>query len=108
MGENKDNVLEAKKKKEVIKLESFGICPRCGKLMFMLHSQYTLYGMTETGKYPNKIVNRDEDYTIACLCGFKCPMVNTLEGTIPRDYYKLKNKELERKINSSLIGYIDD
>lgn len=94
--------------KEVVLLEKFGICPRCGRLLYMLESKYTLYGLTETGRYPNKVIKTDSDLTAACICGFKCPMIQTVEGTMPRDYWKTK-KYQEESIDKShtIIGYID-
>lgn len=94
-----------KELKEVIMRDNFGICPHCGRLMFILKSEYTLYAMTETGAYPNRIVSTEDDLTMACICGFTCPMVNTVEGLRPRNYYKIKDKPKPKRL---IIGYVDE
>lgn len=37
--------------KEVVTTNEFGICPRCGRNLVMLQSEYRLYGLTEIGTY---------------------------------------------------------
>ena len=95
-------------KKEVMILNQFGICPRCGKLMGMLEATYTMYGITPNGRYPNRLIHEEKDVTYACLCGAKYQMVRTVAGIYPKDYYKLdeiQNKTINRNL-SNLIGRV--
>ena len=54
--------------KEVVTTNEFGICPRCGRNLVMLQSEYRLYGLTEIGTYPNKLLKSQEDIQYACPC----------------------------------------
>ena len=42
-------------------------------------------------------------------CGTKIPMVNTVDGMYPRDYFKVtdKDREVDKK-KHNIIGYIDE
>lgn len=103
-------VEEPHKKKEVVSLDQFAICPKCGHLMALLHSKYTMYGMTPSGKYPNKVFGIDEDYTMACVCGYRTPMVKTLLGLYPKNHYKLQEEEEimnQKPYDKFLLGYIE-
>ena len=94
--------------KEVVELDHFGICPRCGKLMAMLRSSYVMYGLTYSGKYPNRIFEESDDITYACLCGAKYEMVMTPNGIYPKDYRGLDKLKLKQHDLSTVIGYVDD
>lgn len=97
-------------KKEIVLINEFGICPHCGRQLYLLESNYTLYGVTTFGQ-PNRIIKNDTDYTAACECGFKIPMVKLYDRIVPRDYYLIKKykDELEKgKDDNKLIGYIDE
>lgn len=93
--------------KEVIRFGQYGICPRCGKIMGMLESVYTMYGLTPNGSYPNKLIEEERDITYACLCGARYSMKRTAAGIIPKDYAfqeDLKDKAFESMGN--VIGYV--
>ena len=94
------------KLKKIVDIGSFGICPRCSRLLMLFQAKYTLYGLTESGRYPNRILKTEENLTAVCKCGFRTKMANTIEGTVPAEYYKLKlyKKQLEEEPNQS-IGY---
>jgi ssDNA-binding Zn-finger/Zn-ribbon topoisomerase 1 len=98
-------------KKEVVLIDRFSICPHCGKTMALLQSKYTMYMMLGTSNLPNKVIGQEEDYTMACTCGFRVPMVKTMNGFYPRDHYKVEEEEKlmnEKPADRLLIGYIDE
>ena len=95
-------------KKEVMTIDKFGLCPMCGKLMGALESQYTMYGLTPNGKYPNSILGRENDVTFACECGYRCQMQRTVDGFYPKKHEKLQELDDEAvKQLAHTIGYIE-
>lgn len=95
--------------KKAVEIGSFGICPRCGKLLMMFQAQYKLYGLTESGRYPNRLLKSDEKLTAVCTCGFRMKMKRTVEGTVPANYYKneIYKKQLFEKPKDT-IGYKEE
>ena len=95
--------------KEVVLVDQFGICPKCGRQMGLLHSQFTLYGITPTGKFANRIIEEEEDITAACLCGFKQRMCKTPYGLYPVDHYIAREhrNSLSDPKARGVIGYIE-
>ena len=85
--------------KEVMSFGDFGICPRCGKLMGMLESVYTMYGLTYNGRYPNRIFTEEREITYACTCGARYNMVRTPVGILPKQYKEL-NSVIQKKVNT--------
>ena len=83
----------SEEKKEVMTLNKFGLCPLCGKQMYMLESHYCIYGLIPNGKYPNRLIERENDITYACECGYRAKMVMTADGVYPRDYRDFKSIE---------------
>lgn len=95
--------------KEVVTTNEFGICPRCGKKLVMLQSEYRLYGLTEIGTYPNKLVKSKEHILYACECGYQSVMKRTMDGIYPISYYKIAEEEKEMakgKDDIKILGYI--
>lgn len=93
--------------KEIIGINEFGVCPRCGKLMGMLESIYAMYGLTYNGSYPNKVFHVEREITYACTCGARYPMKYTKYGIVPKGFKfveDLKDKSLE----PNPIGKVDD
>lgn len=80
-------------KKEVMTLNKFGLCPICGKQMYMLESHYCIYGLIPNGKYPNRLIERENDITYACECGYRSKMVMTADGIYPKDYADFESIE---------------
>lgn len=101
---------EDKKKLEVVTLDKFGICPICHRHMAMLHARYTMYGMTESGKYPNRIFGKDEDYTMSCVCGYKLPMTQTVFGLYPKKHVKIEEEEkiMNTPPKDFMVGYVEE
>ena len=98
------------KKKEVMEKDHFGICYKCGSPMLLLTSTYLLFTVAPHGKFPNGLLQSDKDMTLVCpKCGTKIPMVNTVDGMYPRDYFKVtdKDREVDKK-KHNIIGYIDE
>jgi len=94
--------------KEVLTFDEFGICPKCGQLMGMLESRYTMYGLTPYGHYPNRILETQKDITYACLCGYRVEMVMTPSGIYPKNYKDL-DKLITTKVKKlgKVIGYVE-
>ena len=107
-GEDCDVIMKSKKK-EVMLLEQFGICPHCGNLMVMLTSNFSIYGLTPHGKYPNRILKNEKDITYACECGYRAKMRWTVDGIYPENYAFLEKMEDEliQKIGNP-IGYVEE
>lgn len=94
---------------EVMSFNEFGICPRCGQLMGMLQSRYTMYGLTPHGHYPNRLLHEETDITYACMCGYRCPMIMTPAGIYPKNYIdldKVMNTKVDKKL-AKVIGYVE-
>lgn len=94
--------------KEVMTIDKFGLCPQCGKLMGALEAQYTMYGLTPNGKYPNKILEQQNEVTFACTCGYRCQMVRTIDGFYPKDHVsleKLEDEAIEKLAKT--VGYVE-
>ena len=108
---NRKDVRTMNKEKEVVTLDKFGICPLCHRHMGMLHSVYTFYGMTESGKYPNRILGEpEEDYTLACLCGYRKKMIQSVYGLYPEGHIKIEEEEkiMTTPPKDFILGYIDE
>lgn len=94
--------------KEVMVFNEFGICPKCGRLMGMLESVYTMYGLTPHGHYPNKVLDREKNITYACLCGYRAEMVMTPNGIYPKNYYRMDDIMITKpKKLGKVIGYVE-
>lgn len=95
-------------KKEVMTIDQFGICPMCGSLMGMLESNYTMYGLTPNGKYPNRILETEKDITYACQCGYRAQMVMTPAGIYPKNHEKVDkiDEETVGKL-ATVVGYVE-
>lgn len=97
--------------KEVVTTNEFGICPRCGRNLVMLQSEYRLYGLTEIGTYPNKLLKSQEDIQYACSCGYRSVRKRTMDGIYPSNYYKIIEEEermAKGKDDIKVLGYIDE
>ena len=101
--------------KEVMTLDQFGLCPKCGRLMGMLEANYTMYLITPHGHYPSRILDQDNKINYACICGYRCEMVRTSHGIFPKNHVKVQEgfKEdwngYEEPANPALkIGYIEE
>lgn len=97
------------KLKEVMTVNKFGLCPKCGQLMVMMESHYNLFSLLPTGKYPSKLLEHKKDITYACECGYRASMVMTADGVYPKDYYDLNSIEDEaiKKLGNP-IGYKEE
>lgn len=99
---------EEEKNKEIISFGDFGICPRCGRLMGMLESVFTMYGLTYNGRYPNRIFTEEREITYACTCGARYDMVRTPLGILPKQYRGL-DSIMQKKVDNlnNPIGYVE-
>ena len=99
-------------KKEVISVNEFGICPKCGYKVVMLASDYNLYGLSQYGSVATKHMKSDSDFTVICpKCGFKHSFVIFFDQFVPKEYYKVQdhNEQLKSGIDDwKIIGYIDE
>lgn len=96
-------------KREVMTLNKFGLCPICGKPMVMMESHFTMFALIQTGKYPNKVLKREQDIEYACECGYRAKMTMTPDGIYPKDYHNLDVIETNAiKRVSNPIGKISE
>jgi hypothetical protein len=73
---------------EIAKRNQFGICPRCGKHLFLLNSTYELFAMSDSG-WSSKNLGKHCVSKAVCKtegCGFKTEMKMTINGMVPKDF----------------------
>lgn len=102
-----------KKKKVLMTFNQFGICPMCHSHMGMLYTRTEGYTVNDEGTYPTGRLFTDRDFVLVCpRCDFRQKMISTIYGTLPPEYYKLKEDEESLKVNQSEytnpIGYVCD
>lgn len=70
---------------KVVSRNTFGICPRCGKNLFLLNSTYELFSLSESGFASDKIDKHVISKAVCQTpsCGFKMDMVITINGLLP-------------------------
>jgi DNA-directed RNA polymerase subunit RPC12/RpoP len=91
---------------EVVQRDKFGICPRCGKRLYLLNSTYQLYAMSENA-WISKELDKHVVSKAVCRdpkCGFKMIMKTTIDGMVPID---LEEETTSKKVlNPNPIGEI--
>lgn len=100
--------INKRKLKEVISQNQFGICPICGKPLGLLQSRYDYFKLWANGKYASKHLGADQSFTIVCECGYKKEMIKTIDGLVPKSYYKNKDYNKNEKIIDNPIGKVEE
>ena len=84
----------------------FGICPRCGKRLFLLNSIYELHAMSDNGWITKPIDKQTISKGVCKDCGFFMKMKMTINGLVPVDFVGEANKTEVLKENP--IGKVEE
>ena len=71
---------------EIVQRNKFGICPICGKKLFLFNSTYQLYAMSENAWISKELGKHTVSKGICKACGFKMDMKTTIDGLVPVNF----------------------